>query len=134
MAYTPHEWECGETITAELLNNIEGGVQESLGNAPLVLTVDVQEVPCPDDPSKIATQFTYNHSWQEIHDALAQGRLVVLVHSAEEYAEMMLIAEAYTDTDVEPARYIVATASSPQDEFNFTDANGLVHIGLCSNK
>lgn len=25
MAYTPHEWECGETITAELLNNIEGG-------------------------------------------------------------------------------------------------------------
>lgn len=25
MAYERHEWECGETITAELLNNLEGG-------------------------------------------------------------------------------------------------------------
>ena len=30
MAYTRHEWTCGETITADLLNNLEDGIEESL--------------------------------------------------------------------------------------------------------
>ena len=30
MAYEKHTWVCGETITAELLNNIEGGVEQAL--------------------------------------------------------------------------------------------------------
>lgn len=30
MAYTRHDWECGETISAELLNNLEDGVEEAL--------------------------------------------------------------------------------------------------------
>lgn len=30
MAYTRHEWRCGDNITADLLNNIEDGVEEAL--------------------------------------------------------------------------------------------------------
>ena len=30
MAYTRHNWQCNETITANLLNNIEDGVEEAL--------------------------------------------------------------------------------------------------------
>ena len=30
MAYEPKTWECGETITADALNNLEEGVQEAL--------------------------------------------------------------------------------------------------------
>lgn len=30
MAYEKHEWTCGETITADLLNNLEGGVEQAL--------------------------------------------------------------------------------------------------------
>lgn len=30
MAYEPKEWVCGETITADGLNNLEEGVQEAL--------------------------------------------------------------------------------------------------------
>lgn len=30
MAYERHEWVCGEKITAELMNNLEGGVEEAL--------------------------------------------------------------------------------------------------------
>lgn len=30
MAYTPKTWVCGETITADGLNNIEDGIQEAL--------------------------------------------------------------------------------------------------------
>lgn len=29
MSYTPHTWQTGETITAEKMNNIEGGIQEA---------------------------------------------------------------------------------------------------------
>lgn len=29
MAYTPKEWECGETITAEALNHMEQGIAEA---------------------------------------------------------------------------------------------------------
>lgn len=31
MAYEPNNWACGDTITAEKLNNLESGVQEALG-------------------------------------------------------------------------------------------------------
>lgn len=30
MAYTPNEWQCGDVISAEKLNNLEDGVQEAL--------------------------------------------------------------------------------------------------------
>lgn len=30
MAYTPTEWNCGDTITADKMNNLEEGVQEAL--------------------------------------------------------------------------------------------------------
>lgn len=32
MAYTPTEWQCGDTVTAERLNNLEEGVQEALSS------------------------------------------------------------------------------------------------------
>lgn len=31
MAYTPNEWACGDTLTAEKLNNIERGISEMNG-------------------------------------------------------------------------------------------------------
>lgn len=30
MSYTPKTWQCGETVTADALNNLEDGVQEAL--------------------------------------------------------------------------------------------------------
>lgn len=42
MSYSEYTWQTGETITAEKLNNLEGGVQEALANgsgSPLVLEV-----------------------------------------------------------------------------------------------
>ena len=35
MAYTPTEWNCGDTITAEKMNKIEQGIADSGG----VLTI-----------------------------------------------------------------------------------------------
>ena len=36
MAYTPHEWSTGETITAAKLNALENGVAAGGGGSPLV--------------------------------------------------------------------------------------------------
>ena len=33
MSYNEHTWQTGETITAEKLNNLEGGVQEALAGS-----------------------------------------------------------------------------------------------------
>ena len=30
MSYVKHNWECGEVVTADLLNNLENGVEEAL--------------------------------------------------------------------------------------------------------
>lgn len=30
MSYTKHTWECGETITADKMNNLENGIDEAL--------------------------------------------------------------------------------------------------------
>lgn len=37
MSYTPTEWQTGDTITAEKLNNMENGIAEA--NYPLVITL-----------------------------------------------------------------------------------------------
>ena len=49
MAYTPKTWQCGETITADGLNNIEDGIQEALeccggggGTEPLIVNLKAQ--------------------------------------------------------------------------------------------
>ena len=30
MAYERHEWQCGETVTADKMNNLEDGIEEAL--------------------------------------------------------------------------------------------------------
>lgn len=85
----------------------------------------MQEVPCPDNPSRTVNQYTYNHSWQEIYDALSQGRLVVAVNSGEAYAEMILIGEARIGDAVYVA---VADGLTP---LQFPDTNSLVYTETC---
>lgn len=60
MAYTPTEWVCGDTITAERLNKLENGLAECCGGGgaePLIVNVN-NDVPASLD-----------HSWQDICDA-----------------------------------------------------------------
>lgn len=80
MAYTPHTWVCGETISDAQLNNLEEGIQQAL---PLILTFTQEETTTAT--CQQAIKYTYNLSWQEIYDALGQGRLVLLKrHTYEE--------------------------------------------------
>lgn len=67
MAYEPKEWVCGETITADGLNNLEEGVQEALE--------------CCDSSESFevvydATNSTINHTFEEIKDAYTAGKTI----------------------------------------------------------
>ena len=62
---------------------MRGGVEEALDccgqGDTLIFTATGESVPCPLDPSKMGTKLTYSHSWQEIYDALAAGKRVVVI-------------------------------------------------------
>ena len=65
MAYTPTQWETGDTITAEKLNKIESGI-EGATNDGGVLLINVVH----DEDTGITT---LDKTWKEIHDAFIQG-------------------------------------------------------------
>lgn len=67
MSYDKQNWQTGDVITANKLNHIEDGIANGGGVLICNVTVD-------------GSTGTLDHTWQEIHDALA-----VMVHF--EYGE-----------------------------------------------
>ena len=68
MAYTPTEWSCGDTITADKLNKIENALANNESGSLRIM-----------DVTRAADPMTgrLNATWQEIHDALYDGYAVV---------------------------------------------------------
>lgn len=60
MSYTPTEWKTGDIVSSQRLNKLEEGVR------------DAYEVMFIND-----TNNTLDKTWQEIHDAMAQGKVCV---------------------------------------------------------
>ena len=74
MAYEPKEWVCGETITADGLNNLEEGVQEALnGNDIFAVHVDVD---FQATPSGTPYQTTADKTFAEIKEAYEAGKII----------------------------------------------------------
>ena len=92
MAYEPKTWVCGETITAELLNNIEDGIEEALaccgGSEPLNLSIKGYETD---------TEFRLYLSpvgWQTINDAYENGEEINV--TVEQSAKNLIKSFGYT--------------------------------------
>ena len=64
MPYTKNTWETGDTITAEKLNNLEDGADRIV---KVMSVIDEQNTGA----------YTLDKTWQEIHDALAAGKIVI---------------------------------------------------------
>lgn len=77
MAYTPHTWECEELVTPEKLNHIEQGIAECCGGGGgnLVVTVLSQTT---SQACASGTDFTFDHTWQEMYDAIDAGTPVFI--------------------------------------------------------
>jgi len=71
MAYTPKEWVCGDTITADDLNRIEEGVADASG----VMTVKMQRTIVQYDDTTVP--FVCDTPIADIDNALKQGKTVI---------------------------------------------------------
>lgn len=61
MSYTPTEWKTGDIVSSQRLNKLEEGVK------------DAYEVMVIND-----TLGTLDKTWQEIYDAMSQGKMCVV--------------------------------------------------------
>ena len=67
MSYTPTNWQTGDTITAEKLNNMESGIENA--NEPLFVTLT---------PTGADLSGTMNKSPQEIAEAVVSGKRIFI--------------------------------------------------------
>lgn len=74
MAYTPTNWECGDVVTAELLNKLEEAVED------LSIAIDGEdsgsELPLTISLTTEDNTSTMDKTWQEIADAYPCVRVV----------------------------------------------------------
>lgn len=86
MAYEPTVWECGDVVTAELLNKLEQAVAElSEGGSAEPLTVST---------STQGDLSVMDKTWQEIHDAFPNVRVLT---SSGDYLNVVGVSEGAVD-------------------------------------
>ena len=83
MSYEPKEWTCGETITADALNNIEEGIQDALeggggGSSDFIITITYS----PD-----AGGFVMDKTLDEIEAAYAANK-TLKIRVGDDYATL----------------------------------------------
>lgn len=99
MSYTPTTWSCGDTITAEKLNKLENGLAECCGGGSglictATVSVNADNYEC----------YVLDKTWQEIHDAMAQGRNVIINQPASSptydmFPRVLAVVEATENID-----------------------------------
>ena len=121
MAYEPKEWVCGETITAEALNHIENGIEECCSGGSIDFSFTVEDIPPSETCEYGGTKYTYSHSWQELCNAIQQGKMIlVFAHEFDDVDEYYTLSRiysvgithgeycAYLDSSSEPLRFSAA--------------------------
>ena len=84
MSYTPTTWTSGDVITAEKLNNLEGGV-EAAGSA-LLITIT----------SGDNSMATMDKAWKEIYDAFMGGIPCIATYDQSYSTHNYLVTDVYT--------------------------------------
>ena len=76
MSYVPTEWETGDIVTAEKLNNIENGI---VNNNIYIVSITSNIEDSTGDET-----LTLDKTWQEISDAAQSGKLVKFIRNIVE--------------------------------------------------
>lgn len=66
MAYTRHNWVCGEVINDTKMNNIEDGIEEALNGGALCIKFD----------SYAGEKMIFDKTWQEFIDAYNADKMI----------------------------------------------------------
>lgn len=118
---------------------MRGGVQEALGgstSAPLIVTVDIQEDVLCEDGEHTHVVYTYDHSWQEIHDALSAKRPAYMAYSFDDGEEVSVSLQPITRATqamLDGDEYYEVLVGGDAG-FTFSDANSLVYESECGGK
>ena len=81
MTYTPTEWECGDTITAEKLNKLENGLAECCGGGgsePLIIRFTGETETIQNPMTGEITYDLVDKTPTEVFNALKGGRTVLV--------------------------------------------------------
>ena len=65
MSYTPTEWNCGDTITADKMNKIEQGIADCCGGGAEPLEVTIRAI---YDEAEDITTYTSDMTYEDIYD------------------------------------------------------------------
>ena len=110
MAYTKQTWTCGDEITAEKLNHMEDGIENAGGGTDtLIIRVDRVE----------ETTTYYDHTWQDVYDALEIGKRCVVIFPVSVEADENNPAVSGIETDE-----IWAAVIETQNNINNYTASG----------
>lgn len=109
MSYTKTNWETGDTITAEKLNNLENGVA---GN---VFVIGEETV---DLTTKIL-----NKTWKEILTAMSNGSLCMILETDTNYARADFLQIAFMD-DEDPQNITYSVSTIDHFAYSTDSENG----------
>lgn len=74
MAYTPTNWQTGDTITAEKLNKMEQGIASTGGAVQVGYTFSTAD-----------GTLTFDKTWQELYNSMAAGSLCIATFDLEDF-------------------------------------------------
>jgi len=107
MAYTKNTWTTGDIVTSAKLNNMENGIDNA---TPFIVTWN------NDD--------TLSETWQTIHDALAAGRVVLVIFENAFSVVQYTVSTVSVMGGVRYAVYPFDTEALEQMEFVTDSPNG----------
>ena len=106
MAYTPKTWQCGETIMADDLNHMEQGIEDASSSGGFLIVTSTSRPATAEECPGGGMVNEYNHSWQEIYDALASGTPCYYGYSFEGVAVLEPILNAKIESDLYKVTHI----------------------------
>ena len=109
MSYTPTEWKTGDIVSSQRLNKLEEGVK------------DAYEVMVIND-----NDGTLDKTWQEIYDAMAQGKLCV-IRTDFGTPEGGIFNDAVNNVVLESGEYLVKIGSDVP--YSASSATGYPAVG-----
>ena len=106
MAYTKNTWTDGDIVTSEKLNHMEDGIANS-ENVFIVGGIRIGET---------GYEGTLDKTWQEIHDAMMQNKICIVVIATDGGFSQVFINEVSTTNGtylvtVDGVRFSTSTAS-----------------------
>ena len=110
MSYTPTEWKTGDIVSSQRLNKLEEGVK------------DAYEVMVIND-----NDGTLDKTWQEIYDAMAQGKLCV-IRTDFGTPEGGIFNGAVNNVVLESGEYLVKVGSDRP--YSASSATGYPAVGV----